>query len=110
MLPLTTSAVYKVCEAGSRSDAERSDIAFTLHRKGVTTGAIIIAEIVLVHIHEGVATKSPHGKTIVDIDKYEPSCRIGGNMWCKVKEVFELIRPNDKQMQKRQEEFHKQVR
>ncbi len=76
----------------------------------MTTGAIIIAEILLLHIHEGVAGKTPHGKTIVDIDKYEPIARLGGNFYCRVKEVFELVRPNEDQMSKRQEEYHQQAR
>lgn len=79
-------------------------------RKGDTTGAIIIAEIVLMHIHEGIASKSPHsGKTIVDIDKYEPIARLGGNFYGRIKEVFELSRPNDEQMHKRAEQLKHEV-
>ena len=79
-------------------------------RKGETTGAIIIAEIVLMHVHEGVASKSPHsGSVIVDIDKYEPIARLGGNFYGRIKEVFELPRPNDEQMQKRAEQRQKEV-
>lgn len=79
-------------------------------RKGESTGAIIIAEILIMHVHEGIAGKSPTGKTIVDIDKYEPIARLGGNFYGRIKEVFELTRPNDEQMRKRQEEYAKQVR
>jgi hypothetical protein len=62
------------------------------------------------HIHEAVAGKSPHGKTIVDIDKYEPIARLGGLFYCRVKEVFELPRPNEEQLSKRQQEYHEQAR
>ena len=79
------------------------------HRKGEETGAILIAEILVVHVHEGIAGKSPHGKTIVDIDKFEPIARLGGNFYGRIKEVFELTRPNDEEMYKRQEEYRKQV-
>lgn len=80
-----------------------------LCRKGETTGAIIIAEIVLMHVHEGIAGKSPSGKVIVDIDKYEPIARLGGNFYGRIKEVFELSRPNDAQMLKRAEQLQTQV-
>lgn len=76
----------------------------------MTTGAIIIAEILLLHIHEAVAGKSPHGKTIVDIDKYEPIARLGGLFYCRVKEVFELPKPNEEQLSKRQQEYREQAR
>ena len=76
----------------------------------MTTGAIIIAEILLLHIHEAVAGKSPHGKTIVDIDKYEPIARLGGLFYCRVKEVFELPRPNEEQISERQQEYYEQAR
>ena len=78
-------------------------------RKGETTGAIIIAEIVLMHVHEGVAGKSPSGKVIVDIDKYEPIARLGGNFYGRIKEVFELSRPNSEQMRHRIEQLQTQV-
>lgn len=78
-------------------------------RKGETTGAIIIAEIVLMHVHEGIAGKSPSGKIVVDIDKYEPIARLGGNYYGRIKEVFELSRPDNAQMHKRAEQLQTQV-
>ena len=87
-----------------------NDTAHALfHRKGDTTGAIIIAEIVVMHIHEGIAGKSPRGKTIVDIDKYEPIARLGGNYYGRIKEVFALARPTDEEMLRRQDELRMQV-
>lgn len=45
-------------------------------RSGVTTGTIIIAEVVLVHLLHEVTSKSPHsGKTIVDVNKLRPMSR-----------------------------------
>lgn len=61
------------------------------------------------HIHEGVAGKSPSGKVIVDIDKYEPIARLGGNFYGRIKEVFELSRPNSQQMRHRVEQLQTQV-
>lgn len=61
------------------------------------------------HVHEAVAGKSPSGKVIVDIDKYEPIARLGGNFYGRIKEVFELSRPNSEQMRHRVEQLHTQV-
>ncbi|DBA80506.1 hypothetical protein WJX77_000890 [Trebouxia sp. C0004] len=99
----------RVKESAVQFECRVKHIYDTTNSKGVTTGAIIIAEILLLHIHEGVAGKTPHGKTIVDIDKYEPIARLGGNFYCRVKEVFELTRPNEEQMSKRQHEYHQQT-
>lgn len=42
----------------------------------MTTGTIIIAEVVLVHLLHEVTSKSPHsGKTIVDVNKLRPMSR-----------------------------------
>lgn len=80
------------------------------YRKGETTGAIIIAEILVMHIHEGVAAKSPTGKTIIDIDKYQPISRLGGNFYGRIKEVIELARPTDDECARRSKELKEQVR
>ncbi|KAL3156054.1 hypothetical protein ABBQ32_013042 [Trebouxia sp. C0010 RCD-2024] len=61
------------------------------------------------HVHEAVAGKSPSGKVIVDIDKYEPIARLGGNFYGRIKEVFELSRPNSEQMRHRVEQLHTQA-
>lgn len=61
------------------------------------------------HIHEGVAGKSPTGKTIIDIDKYQPISRLGGNFYGRIKEVIELPRPTDDECARRAKEFKEQV-
>lgn len=47
--------------------------------QGEDTTTIILGEVVRFHIHEGVAGKSPSGKTVVDPVKLNPMCRLGGN-------------------------------
>ena len=61
------------------------------------------------HIHEGVAGKSPTGKTIIDIDKYQPISRLGGNFYGRIKEIIELPRPTDEECARRAKEFKEQV-
>ena len=58
-----------MCRAGScvRTCATR--------RKGEQTGTIVIAEVVMVHLLQEVTAKSPHGKTIVDVNKLRPMSR-----------------------------------
>lgn len=38
--------------------------------------------------------KSPSGKLIVDIEKYRPISRLGGNTYGRVLEIFDLPRPD----------------
>ncbi len=40
-----------------------------------------VHQVVLFHVLEEVAAKSPSGKTIVDIAKYRPMSRLGGNFY-----------------------------
>lgn len=56
----------------------------------------MVAEVVLFHIAEGVAGRSPSGKLVVDPVKLQPMCRMGGLTYGKVLELFELPRPSGK--------------
>ena len=46
-----------------------------------------MGQVVLFHVLEEVAAKSPSGKTIVDIAKYRPMSRLGGNFYGCVTKV-----------------------
>ncbi len=48
----------------------------------------------MVHVHEGVAGSSPSGKVIVDINKYQPIARMGGNTYARPERLFDLPRPD----------------
>jgi flavin reductase (DIM6/NTAB) family NADH-FMN oxidoreductase RutF len=110
---------------------------------GTVTCVIVIGEVVLMHVHEGVAGadwkqcserqlpsnaclqlrpalcvacarascplphtfptlpatsnsagKSPSGKLVVDINKYRPISRLGGNTYGRVSGLFDLPRPD----------------
>ena len=52
----------------------------------------------MIHCHKGVASKSPHGKTVVDLDKYQPIARLGGLSYGRINEVLELPRPSGQQL------------
>lgn len=62
--------------------------------KGVATGMIVIGEVVLAHMHQEVATKTPHsGKDVVDISKYYPVSRLGGISYGRTTEYYDIPRP-----------------
>ncbi len=48
---------------------------------GELTTTLVMGQVVLFHVLEEVAAKSPSGKTIVDIAKYRPMTRLGGNFY-----------------------------
>ena len=47
--------------------------------QGKDTTTVFLGEVVMYHIHEGVAGKSPSGKVTVDAAKLQPVSRLGGN-------------------------------
>ena len=62
-------------------------------RSGAITGTIVLGECVMAHMHEGLATTSPHGKPIADIFKLKPMARLGGDMYSCLRDIVELPRP-----------------
>lgn len=65
------------------------------YRDGKVTANILIAEVLLWHIHEGVAGRTPHSNNlVVDLDKYQPISRLGGISYGRVTETFDLPRPD----------------
>lgn len=40
------------------------------------------------------AGKSPSGKLVVDIERYQPISRLGGNTYARVGGLFDLPRPD----------------
>jgi hypothetical protein len=65
------------------------------------TTTVVIGEVVLYHLLEEVAGKSPSGKIVVDASKLLPISRLGGNIYGEVNTLFELPRP-DRSWQDRQ--------
>ena len=64
-----------------------------LRRKGDITATILIGEVVLAHVLEAVTTKTGHDHIIVDIDKYAPVSRLGGDSYARVTELYDIPRP-----------------
>lgn len=55
---------------------------------------MVIGEVVMWHVAEGVAGKSPSGKLVVDIQKLKPISRLGGNTYGRTNDIFDLPRPD----------------
>ena len=64
-----------------------------LRRKGDVTATILIGEVVLAHVLEAVTSRTGHGHIIVDIDKYAPVSRLGGDSYARVTELYDIPRP-----------------
>ncbi|CAK0787301.1 hypothetical protein CVIRNUC_010519 [Coccomyxa viridis] len=63
------------------------------NKKGDITATILIGEVVLAHVLEAVTTKTGHDHIIVDIDKYAPVSRLGGDSYARVTELYDIPRP-----------------
>ncbi|GMH33663.1 hypothetical protein BSKO_01497 [Bryopsis sp. KO-2023] len=62
--------------------------------QGKHHATVFIGEVVLFHVHKDVAGKSPSGKTILDLSKYLPMSRLGGNYYGRTTSYFDLPRPD----------------
>jgi hypothetical protein len=56
--------------------------------------AVVLGEVVLWHIADGVAGRSPSGKLVVDPVKLQPVCRLGGFTYGRVTELYDIGRPD----------------
>lgn len=65
-----------------------------LHRNSKDTVAVVLGEVVMLHIAEGVAGSSPTGKLVVDPVKLQPVCRLGGFTYGRVTELYDIRRPD----------------
>ncbi|MEW5303191.1 MAG: hypothetical protein WDW36_005907 [Sanguina aurantia] len=63
-------------------------------RHGAPSGAIVIAEIVMFHVADGVAGLSPGGHLVVDPFKMAPVSRFGGHTYGLSRVFVDLPRPN----------------
>ena len=67
---------------------------------GEDTATIVVGEIVMFHVNESVAKKTPSGSTYVGLEELQPISRLGGNTYGRSRECFDLARP-DRDWQKR---------
>ncbi|KIZ02461.1 hypothetical protein MNEG_5495 [Monoraphidium neglectum] len=61
---------------------------------GKPSGAIVIGEVLLIHVAEAVTGRSPTGKLVVDPLLLQPVSRLGGVTYGSVKELYDIPRPD----------------
>ncbi len=61
---------------------------------GEDTATIVVGEIVMFHVNEHVAKKTPSGSTYVGLDELQPISRLGGNTYGRSRECFDMPRPD----------------
>jgi flavin reductase (DIM6/NTAB) family NADH-FMN oxidoreductase RutF len=63
-------------------------------RDGKPSNAVVLGEVVMFHIADSVAGRSPTGKLVVDPTKLQPVCRLGGVTYGRVTELYNIPRPD----------------
>ena len=86
------SAVHMECKLKHKYETKGYD--------GKDTATVVIGEIVMFHVNEKVAKKTPSGSTYVGLEELQPISRLGGNIYGRSRECFDLPRP-DRDWQKR---------
>eukprot|EP00897_Mesotaenium_endlicherianum_P010226 jgi/Mesen1/9231/ME000595S08644 len=81
------SAINMECKLRHSYDVKNS--------KGEVTTTVVLGEVVMFHIAEHVASRSPNsGKVIVDPTKLKAMSRLGGNTYGHVTSLFDIPRPD----------------
>ncbi len=53
----------------------------------------MLVQILLFHLHKAVTTSNSKGLTVMDLAKYQPIARMGGESYGRVTSVFEMKNP-----------------
>jgi flavin reductase (DIM6/NTAB) family NADH-FMN oxidoreductase RutF len=80
------SAVHMECQLASTYEVKNE-------ASGLTTATIVIGKVVMMHINEGVASRSPSGNVTIDAEKYQSISRLGGITYGRTAGCFDLPRP-----------------
>lgn len=83
----------RVAEAAVQFECKIRTVHEVLDRDGKPSNAIVIGEVVLVHVAEAVTGRSPSGKVVVDPGKLRAVCRLGGVTYGRVTELYDIPRP-----------------
>lgn len=83
----------RIAEASIAMECKQVHSHELLNHSGKVSGTIVVCEVVMFHIHEGVYTTSPSGKHAVNMEKLRPISRLGGNTYGFVNSTFDLGRP-----------------
>eukprot|EP00882_Tetradesmus_deserticola_P017456 GHRQ01018698.1.p1 GENE.GHRQ01018698.1~~GHRQ01018698.1.p1 ORF type:complete len:206 (+),score=55.50 GHRQ01018698.1:509-1126(+) len=84
----------RVRESAVQMECKLRQVIEFKDRDGKPSSAVVLAEVVLFHIADGVAGRSPSGKLVVDPTKLQPVCRLGGVTYGSVTELYDIPRPD----------------
>uniref|UniRef100_A0A383W8H8 Flavin reductase like domain-containing protein n=1 Tax=Tetradesmus obliquus TaxID=3088 RepID=A0A383W8H8_TETOB len=84
----------RVRESAVQMECKLRQVIEFKDRDGKPSNSVVLGEVVLFHIADGVAGRSPSGKLVVDPTKLQPVCRLGGVTYGRVTELYDIPRPN----------------
>jgi flavin reductase (DIM6/NTAB) family NADH-FMN oxidoreductase RutF len=94
----------RVAEAAVSLECKVRNLQEIENAQGKVTTTIVLAEVIMFHLHEGVYTPPPEGgKATVDCEKLQPISRLGGNTYGTSLTNFDLPRPDRAWQQKKEE-------
>ncbi|KAJ3148045.1 hypothetical protein HDU86_007613 [Geranomyces michiganensis] len=89
-IPSELVAPPRIAEAAVSFECRVSNVNMLCNAEGKQTAAVVLCTVIKVHVKEGVFDQD---KGVVEMDKYKPLGRLGGVMYGRVTEGFELHRP-----------------
>jgi len=92
-VPSTSVKPPRLQESVVQFECRLRDTHEITNKEGKVTSTIIIAEVVLAHVNKHVSTTTKNGHVIVDLMKYAPVSRCGGDTYARITEAYDLPRP-----------------
>lgn len=84
----------RVKEAMVQFECKVVDVKELIGASGKGSCAIVTCQILRVHAHSAVLTKTPNGSDVIDIKDYKPISRLGGNDYARTSGFFTMPRPD----------------
>ena len=89
-LTATASSVVKPPRVGEALISMECKV-FHIHDLGGS--ALVLGEIICIHLNDEVVKTSPEGQLSIDLDVLQPVGRLSGNLYSTIKDRFEINRP-----------------
>jgi len=96
LTPLPSERVKppRVGESALHMECKVTHLHEITNHLGEVTATTVFGEVVLFHIHKEIYTQSGEGRVVIDLEKYKPISRLGGNTYGRTISVFDLPRPD----------------
>jgi len=93
LLPAERVKAPRLAESAVHMECKLRQIVEVPAPDGTPSIAIVIAEVVMFHVHEAVAGRSPQGKLVVNTVPLRPISRLGGTQYATTGTIFDIGRP-----------------